>query len=359
MIKQYLEINFFKISKASNPTEDGNKNYVDFEFTKQNVIIDNEFVKKSGSLMTGDLILQHYNYPVQGNTNKVISYETERNIFKSQRVFSFANMNNNLNKNLKTATRSNEAVNKLLSDQGLALKINKIIKENIDMNNKQITNLGYDISNPSDVVNLSFCDQKYYQKTGDSDLNLNEQRVKNSLAPIDKRDLANKAYVDSKIVDTTQFIKKSGDQMTGNLDLDSNFVTNVGIDINDDTAAVPKSYIDAFISGIVNNPATSDLKMNNFKIKQLKSPTDDNDGANKGFVDKSIADELNKLHITLPTNRENVLKYMLDTDELSSEANIIVLGIVDIPDSVSIHKYNKKGYSITIQKNLGSNNYRI
>ena len=79
----------------------------------------------------------------------------------------------------------------------------------------------------------------------------------------------------------------------------------------------------------------------------------------KGFVDKSIADELNKLHITLPTNRENVLKYMLDADESSSEANIIVLGIVDIPDSVSIHKHNKKGYSITIQKNLGSNNYRI
>ena len=96
-------------------------------------------------------------------------------------------MNNNLIKNLKTATRSNEAVNKLLLDQGVALKMNKI-EENIDMNNKQITNLGY----PSDVVNLSFCDQKYYQKTGDSDLNLNEHRVKNSLAPIDHRDLANK-----------------------------------------------------------------------------------------------------------------------------------------------------------------------
>ena len=92
-------------------------------------------------------------------------------------------MNNNLIKNLKTATKSDEAVNKLLLDQGLALKMDKIIKENIDMNNKQITNLGYDISNPTDVVNLSFCDKKYYQKTGDSDLNLNEHRVKNSLLP--------------------------------------------------------------------------------------------------------------------------------------------------------------------------------
>ena len=135
------------------------------------------------------------------------------------------NMNGNLIENLKTATRSNEAVNKSLLDQGLALKMDTIIKENIDMNNKQITNLGYDISNPTDVVNLDF------QKTADNDLNLNEHQVKNSLAPIDNRDLANKAYVDSKIVDTTQFIKKSGDQMSGNLDLNSHYITNVGIDL--------------------------------------------------------------------------------------------------------------------------------
>ena len=81
--------NFFQNIQTQNPTEDSdvaNKNYVDFENTKQNVLIDNEFVKKSGSLMTGDLIISHYNYPVQGNTNKLISYETQREIFLSRRV---------------------------------------------------------------------------------------------------------------------------------------------------------------------------------------------------------------------------------------------------------------------------------
>ena len=58
----------------------------------------------------------------------------------------------------------------------------------------------------------------------------------------------------------------------------------------------------------------------------------------QGQLDSSIADELYKLHITLPTNRENVLKYMLDADESSSEANIIILGIVDISDSDTIEK---------------------
>ena len=39
---------FFQHIKASNPTEDGgvaNKNYVDFQITKQNILIDDEFVK--------------------------------------------------------------------------------------------------------------------------------------------------------------------------------------------------------------------------------------------------------------------------------------------------------------------------
>ena len=89
-----------------------------FEIAKQNFLIDNEFVKKSGSLMTGDLILPHYNYPVQGNTNKAINYETQREIFLSRResypMQTVINMNNNLIENLKTATKSNEAVNKLL-----------------------------------------------------------------------------------------------------------------------------------------------------------------------------------------------------------------------------------------------------
>ena len=106
------------------------------------------------------------------------------------------NMNNNAILNLPEGTLSNHPTTKNYVDQKLNLKLDKNISHNINMNNKQITNLGYDISNGADVVNLSFCDQKYYQKTGVSDLNLNEHRVKNSLLPLDKRDLTNKQYVD-------------------------------------------------------------------------------------------------------------------------------------------------------------------
>ena len=37
--------------------------------------------------MTGALIIPKDNYPVQGNTNKVISYESTRDIFITKRKF--------------------------------------------------------------------------------------------------------------------------------------------------------------------------------------------------------------------------------------------------------------------------------
>ena len=43
------------------------------------------FVKKTGSTMSGDLILQSQPYPILGNTNKAISYNTARNVFLSKK----------------------------------------------------------------------------------------------------------------------------------------------------------------------------------------------------------------------------------------------------------------------------------
>ena len=66
--------------------------------------------------MNGDLILVHDNYPVQGNTNKAISYETQREIFLSRQesfpMQADINMNNNFIKNVATPTSSHQATNK-------------------------------------------------------------------------------------------------------------------------------------------------------------------------------------------------------------------------------------------------------
>ena len=184
-------------------------------------------------------------------------------------------------------------------------------------------------------------------------LSMNQNDVFEIPAPKYGSSAVNKNYVDSKIpnVDSTQFVKKVGDQMSGDLDMDSHFIKNVGINLSVDTTAVPKSYVDSFANTAVFNPLTTDLVMNNFQIKQLKTPTEDKDAINKKYFE----DELLKSHL-IPSHRENAFKYLLDQDESSSENNIRVDGIVDFNGSP--HK-NKKAYSVIFTKDSdGSNDYR-
>ena len=88
------------------------KNYVDGKITKQN----GNFVKKTGDVLSGDLILPHDSYPVQGNTNKAVSYETQREIFLSRKesfpMETDINMNNNFLQNIATPTTSHQGANK-------------------------------------------------------------------------------------------------------------------------------------------------------------------------------------------------------------------------------------------------------
>ena len=161
----------------------------------------------------------------------------------------------------------------------------------------------------------------------------------------------NKNYVDSKIpsVDSTQFVKKAGDRMGGDLDMDSNFVKNVGINLSDDSTVVPRSYVDSFANSAIHNPLERDLYASNFQIKQLKTPTDVQDAINKKYFDE----ELLKSHL-VSSHIKNAFKYLLDQDESSSERDIIVNGIVDFDKSP--HK-NKKAYSIDLVYTSGTQNY--
>ena len=256
-------------------------------------------------------------YPVQGNTNKAVSYETQREIFSSRKesfpMQADINMNNNFIQNVATPTTSHQGANKGYCD--------------------------YNVLNR----------QKGGRIMGS--LSMNQNDLFEIPAPKFGSPAVNKNYVDAKIpsVDLTQVVKKSGDRMSGDLDMDLHFIKNVGINLSNDTTAVPKSYVDSFANTAVLNPLASDLYMSNFQIKQLKTPTDDQDAVNKKYFD----DELLKSHL-IPSRIENALKYLLDQDESSSERNIIVNGIVDFNGSP--HK-NKKAYSIDLVYTQGTQNY--
>ena len=187
---------------------------------------------------------------------------------------------------------------------------------NLDMGNQQITYLGANIQNTSDVVNLGFCDTKYLQKFSNSDLDMDNHKIKDMAQPTDDNDASTKAYVVTEIAkipsvgsDLSVYLKKDGSvAMTGNLD------------------------------------------MNNKQIKDMAQPTDDNDATTKKHFD----DKLEQSHL-VSSHKTNEFKYLTDTDESSSEYNITVNGIAAFNQSP--HQ-NKKAYDITLIKDSGSNDYR-
>ena len=259
---------FFQNIKAPNPTEDGdvaNKNYVDGEITKQNVLIDNEFVKKSGSLMTGDLILPHYNYPVQGNTNKAVSYETQREIFLSRKesfpMQADINMNNNFIQDVATPTSSHQGVNKGYCDYNfLNRQKGGVLMGPLSMNR-------------NDIIGIPDTPKFGYSAV-------------------------NKNYVDGEI---TQFVKKVGDTMTGVLDMGGNKINNVGTpDTNENDAAVNVGFFNT----------------------ELNSSNANLTNAYKQYVDHSHVSPSG-------LQRDVFRYLMEDTDDSSSENNIRVTGIVD------------------------------
>ena len=187
----------------------------------------------TGGTMTGDLILPPHNYPIPGNTNKVINYESQREIFLSRQesfpMQADINMNNNFIQNIATPTSSH-----------------------------QVTNKGY-------------CDYNFLnrQKGGmlmDS-LSMNQNDLFEIPAPKYGSSAANKNYVDGEIgkiasVNTTQLIKKDGSvPMAADFDMGTHKIINVGQPTTV-TDAATKGYIDKTLA---ESHLLSSHKSNEFK----------------------------------------------------------------------------------------------
>ena len=272
-------VNMITLKNKVEPKAD--KDYVDFEITKQNALINNTFVKKTGDQMNGDLILPHDSYPVEGNTNKAISYETQREIFLSRResfpMQADINMNNNFIQNIATPTSSH-----------------------------QVTNKGY-------------CDYNFLnrQKGGVlmGPLSMNRNDLFEIPAPKYGNSAVNKNYVDTEItkvhqnIDLTPFLRKDGLRaMTGSLNMNGN------------------------------------------QIIRLKEPVSSSDAATKSYIDSTLANS----HLK-SSHGKNEFKYLDDPSETSSEYNITIEAFTDFNQSP--HR-NKKAFQVSLQKDVGTNNYR-
>ena len=288
----------------------------------------------TGGTMTGDLILPHHNYPIPGNTNKVINYESQREIFLSRQesfpMQADINMNNNFIQNIATPTSSHQATNK------------------------------------------GYCDYNFLsrQKGGVlmSSLSMNQNDLFEIPAPKYGNSAANKNYVDTEItkvhqnLDLTPFLRKDGQRaMTGSLNMNGNQIIRLKEPVSSSDAST-KGYTDRKIDNIQKFdttlfikkdglvPMAADLDMGTHKIINVGQPTTVTDAATKGYIDKTLAES----HLLL-LHKSNEFKYLDDPNETSSEYNITIDAFTDFNESP--HK-NKKAFQITLTKDVGTNDYR-
>ena len=100
------------------------------------------YVKKSGDTMTGPLIVPKDSYPVQGDLNKVISYETQREIFllkkEGGQMSQPIDMGNFPIENLPAATATDHTVNKDYVDNGFLPNKGGVMSGTLSMNNNDL-----------------------------------------------------------------------------------------------------------------------------------------------------------------------------------------------------------------------------
>ena len=277
------------VKQGTNNNDVVTKSQLDSEIAKIPSVDTSKFMLKTGDTMTGSLVVPKDNYPVQGNLNKVISYETQREIFLSKEegglMKQSINMNNNFITNVKDPTQADQATNKKYVENQLEKKLDK--GADIDMKNKSIINL---------------------------DL------------PSNQRDAACVEFVNNRIDDMTQkkFLKVDGtNNMTGNLNLNEKTIINLNTDDKDIKSAANVGYVSSKV-----HAAKGDVTVG------LKT-----------YFDTKIKES----HITSSTNKKDVFRYLMENaDESSSENNIIVDGIVDF--SGSPHNVNKKAYKFKMGK---------
>ena len=198
----------FENIEVHDPTSNNqaaNKNYVDFKIANND-----QFVKKTGDVLTGDLILPHDNYPVQGNTNKAVSYETQREIFLSRKesfpMQADINMNNNFIQDVATPTTSHQGVNKGYCDYNfLNRQKGGVIMGPLSMNRNDLIGIPDTPKYGYSAVNKNYVDGKFVKKVGDTMtgvLNMNNHLITNLKSPTGDNDAVNKKFVTDQITES-------------------------------------------------------------------------------------------------------------------------------------------------------------
>ena len=176
----------------------------------------------TGGTMTGDLILPHDSYPVDGNTNKAISYESQREIFLSRRenfpMQADINMNSNFIQNIATPTSSHQVTDKGYCDYNfLNRQKGGVLMGPLSMNRNDLTGIpdtpkfGYSAVNKNyvdgEISKIPGTDSSPFLKIDGSRamtgiLNMNTHKISNVVNPEFDTDVVNKQYLENKLIES-------------------------------------------------------------------------------------------------------------------------------------------------------------
>ena len=126
------------------------------------------------------------------------------------------------------------------------------------------------------------------------DVNLNENKIKSLGAPTEDEDGANTKYVDDEIAKLPHSdngtLKLDGSRaMAGNLDMGHHTITGIKSSSADNAALTVGGAKATYLPLSGNRAMQGTLDMANHKIINAAVPTEDEDGANKKYVDDEIA----------------------------------------------------------------------
>lgn len=177
-------------------------------------------------------------------------------------------------------------------------------------------------------------DSRSVKKSGDTmtgDLNMGNHKVTSSSTPSVNIDLTNKQYVDNQVKNK---VSKSGDTMTGDLTMENNSKIRVSASVaenpTDDNEVVAKKYVDKVVGDaaagnylpISGGTMTGDLNMGSHKLNGLPEPLEGGEAANKNYVDTAV--------------HQTYLGYLQGDPSVSNKT--LGLQLIGEPSTVSINR---------------------
>ena len=264
------------VKQGTNNNDVVTKSYLDSEIAKIPSVDTSQFMLKAGDTMTGSLIVPKDNYPVHGNLNKVISYESQREIFLSKkeggRMEQHIDMGGLNIVNLKSPTASNHASNKVYVDNSVKNKadLSKTTTQTFQ-GRIQVPDFDPSSHSGSDIVNLKNINETFLNKnkggvmknpiTFLSSLPNNQKQIDNLGTPRYNSSAANKSYIDETLAQSHINSSNIKNALKYLLDADeSSSESNIVVLGISDFAQGPHKNKLAYKVGLQKNPKSDDYQ---------------------------------------------------------------------------------------------------